>query len=295
MNIKQLEYFVTAAENQNFTATAKKFYISQTAITQQIKSLENQVGELLFDRTKGKLSLTPAGYAFYQECKGILIRLSDALEKTHSAANGSTGSLRIGFIAGYEKTNFTELIKKFRSLYPNVALTFTRKNSKDLWRLLENDDVDLIFGIPSESIDEVKYSKIPIRKYPIMIVLYPSHPLSAHASIRLSELNNENFIILSFDETDNRFHNSIVQCINRKNIKPNTIQYSNNVDTILLMVSAGMGISLIPQFALLFYNQSQNLTIKPTLPEDNLSATIYAMWNNQNKNSAISNFLGCIS
>ena len=115
MNLNQLEYFVNAAETLNFTSTAKKFYISQTAITQQIKALEEHLGEELFYRKNKKLSLTPVGKVFYQECKAILIRTSDALEKVHLAANGIIGDLRIGVIDGYEKTNISDSIRNFHN------------------------------------------------------------------------------------------------------------------------------------------------------------------------------------
>lgn len=294
MNLNQLEYFVNAAETLNFTNTAKKFYISQTAITQQIKALEEYVGEELFYRKNKKLSLTPVGKVFYQECKAILIRTSDALEKVHLAANGIIGDLRIGVIDGYEKTNISDSIRNFHNEYPNVSLKFVIKSYRELWSMLENNDLDIIFNTIFESFNEERYSRIKIEDYPVMTVLHPTHPLSGRNIINIKDFYNENFIALSFDDKDMKYENSILNYMNISDIKPNIIQYSNDIETILLMVSSGLGIALIPQFAVIFYNQSQNLSIIPVESDANLSLSINAIWNSHNTNSSIEKFVSSI-
>lgn len=294
MNLNQLEYFVNAAETLNFTSTAKKFYISQTAITQQIKALEDHLGEELFYRKNKKLSLTPVGKVFYQECKAILIRTSDALEKVHLAANGIIGDLRIGVIDGYEKTNISDSIRNFHNEYPNVSLKFVIKSYRELWSMLENNDLDIIFNTIFESFNEERYSRIKIEDYPVMTVLHPTHPLSGRNIINIKDFYNENFIALSFDDKDMKYENSILNYMNISDIKPNIIQYSNDIETILLMVSSGLGIALIPQFAVIFYNQSQNLSIIPVESDANLSLNINAIWNSHNTNSSIEKFVSSI-
>lgn len=294
MNLNQLEYFVNAAETLNFTSTAKKFYISQTAITQQIKALEDHLGEELFYRKNKKLSLTPVGKVFYQECKAILIRTSDALEKVHLAANGIIGDLRIGVIDGYEKTNISDSIRNFHNEYPNVSLKFVIKSYRELWSMLENNDLDIIFNTIFESFNEERYSRIKIEDYPVMTVLHPTHPLSGRNIINIKDFYNENFIALSFDDKDMKYENSILNYMNISDIKPNIIQYSNDIETILLMVSSGLGIALIPQFAVIFYNQSQNLSIIPVESDANLSLSINAIWNSHNTNSSIEKFVSSI-
>lgn len=294
MNLNQLEYFVNAAETLNFTSTAKKFYISQTAITQQIKALEDHLGEELFYRNNKKLSLTPVGKVFYQECKAILIRTSDALEKVQLAANGIIGDLRIGVIDGYEKTNISDSIRNFHNEYPNVSLKFVIKSYRELWSMLENNDLDIIFNTIFESFNEERYSRIKIEDYPAMTVLHPTHPLSGRNIINIKDFYNENFIALSFDDKDMKYENSILNYMNISDIKPNIIQYSNDIETILLMVSSGLGIALIPQFAVIFYNQSQNLSIIPVESDANLSLSINAIWNSHNTNSSIEKFVSSI-
>ena len=88
MNSRQLEYFLAVAHELNFTKAAESMYVSQTAVTQQIKALEEQLGVSLFERTKKKVVLTPAGKVFLQEASSILNRIDTAVERTREASSG---------------------------------------------------------------------------------------------------------------------------------------------------------------------------------------------------------------
>ena len=104
MNRNQLRYFVAAAESRSFTKAADQFFISQTAVTQQIRLLEEMLGCPLFDRSTRPVSLTPAGKAFLTEAKAILERMDQAIDRAHGASTGLSGSLRIGYLKGYEQS-----------------------------------------------------------------------------------------------------------------------------------------------------------------------------------------------
>ena len=110
MNTKQLEYFISVAESLSFTKTAEKFYISQTAVTQQIKALEEQIQVILFTRSKRHVELTPAGKVFLSEARTIVKNINDAIIKTQQFANGFFGTLNIGVLIGYEKNKILSII-----------------------------------------------------------------------------------------------------------------------------------------------------------------------------------------
>ena len=113
MTTNQLKYFITAAETLSFTEAGKLHYISQTAITQHIQSLEEQLGVKLFAREKKRVRLTPAGEIFYMEAKAILERSKIAVNRARNAADGISGSLNIGYVKGQGFSLITPLIKKF--------------------------------------------------------------------------------------------------------------------------------------------------------------------------------------
>ena len=125
MNRNQLKYFVAAAETRSFTKAAEQYYISQTAVTQQIHLLEETLGCALFDRSTRPVSLTPAGKAFLLDAKAILERMSRAAERVHDASTGLSGTLRVGYVRGYERSDLSILMRRFHQQNGNVLITST--------------------------------------------------------------------------------------------------------------------------------------------------------------------------
>ena len=132
MNRNQLRYFVAAAETRSFTKAADQFFISQTAITQQIKLLEEMLGCPLFDRGTRPVTLTPAGQAFLAEAKAILERMDHAIDRAHGAATGLAGTLRAGYLKGYEQSEFTDFLRQFHQRHTNLLTTFYRCTTDQL-------------------------------------------------------------------------------------------------------------------------------------------------------------------
>lgn len=139
MNSRQLEYFLAVAHELNFTKAAESMYVSQTAVTQQIKALEEQLGVSLFERTKKKVVLTPAGKVFLQEASSILNRIDTAVERTREASSGVIGSLEIGFSVGIGNTGLAEKIQAFNEKYPNIAMKFTNQSPSMLLKMLKTE------------------------------------------------------------------------------------------------------------------------------------------------------------
>jgi len=101
MNLNQLRYFVSVAQSGSFTKAAANHYISQTAITQQIHALEDNIGTKLLDRNSRPVALTPAGKVFLKEAREILSKMDTALVRTREASTGLEGELKIGYTKGY--------------------------------------------------------------------------------------------------------------------------------------------------------------------------------------------------
>ena len=152
MNRNQLKYFVAAAESRSFTKAAEQSYISQTAITQQIRLLEEALGCPLFDRSTRPVSLTPAGTIFLREAKGILERMSRAQERVHDASTGLSGTLRVGYVRGYERSDLSAHIRQFHQQNGNVLITFYRCSTDALAAGLLHHEYCLLYT--SDAADE---------------------------------------------------------------------------------------------------------------------------------------------
>ena len=145
MNINQLKYFISVAEYRSFTKAANQFYISQTAITQQIQTLEESMGVTLIDRSRRPIMLTPAGNVFLNEARAILERMDMAVSRVRDASTGLVGTLRIGYTKGYERSNLSNLLRSFHQEYPNILITCSRCDTDMLAAGLLNGDYDMIF------------------------------------------------------------------------------------------------------------------------------------------------------
>lgn len=288
MNLKQLEYFVAVAEALNFTKAARKFYISQTAITKQIMALEAILDTRLFNRTKHHVELTPAGIVFLNEAKSILNRAQEAMERVHLATGGVSGSLNIGFVKGYEKTPFSDLLLDFHKEYPNVFMSFTRNNADELNKAVESRDLDIVFTI-SRTARNGELEQRPMQKYPLAAVVYPTHPLASRNSLRLDELKNEELLLMDASFRESRRGTVIKDYLANKSM-PLITQQSRDPESILLMVSANMGVAVLPSYVLKYFNHSRQLIIIP-LEDEEETVEIAALWNRNNNNPALGMFL----
>ena len=173
MNLRQLEYFVSVAETLSFTRTAEKFYISQTAVTQQIKTLENNIGVKLLRRTKRHVELTPAGNVFLSEAKAILNRTQDAIKKAQKAATGFTGNLNLGIVEGYDNPDLPEILRSFKSGYPNVSLSIVEADTSTLYTRLLDNTLDVVLNVlfAYSNLEEKEILYKEINKYNLIVLI----------------------------------------------------------------------------------------------------------------------------
>ncbi|MCD7866161.1 MAG: LysR family transcriptional regulator, partial [Clostridiales bacterium] len=138
MTIQQLEYFLAAARSLNFTRTAEAYYISQSAITQQIRNFENELCVTLFSRKNRKLMLTDAGELFVSEAESLIHKLTDSIEKVRAVQDGRVGTLRIGYLKCMEMSRFPKSVQTFHNNYPGVKLLLRRDSAISLHDDFEN-------------------------------------------------------------------------------------------------------------------------------------------------------------
>ena len=193
MNRNQLKYFVAAAETRSFTKAAEQYYISQTAVTQQIRLLEESLGCALFDRSTRPVSLTSAGKTFLLDARAILERMSRAAERVHDASTGLTGTLRVGYVRGYERSDLSVLMRRFHQQNGNVLITFYRCSSDTLAAGLMHQKYDIIFTWDSTNLktqEDISYRTV--EKAGLVVAMYAGHPLAQRRQLRRQELRGEN-------------------------------------------------------------------------------------------------------
>ena len=248
MNINQLKYFIAVAEYKSFTKAAHLYYISQTAITQQIHALEEQMAVTLIDRTKRPIVLTPAGNVFLIEAKAIVERMTTAMGKVHDASTGLVGTLRIGYTKGYERSDLSNILRDFHLDYPNILVTCYRCDTDMLAAGLLNNDYDIIFTWDSTNImEESSIEHKMIEQAPLCVALYHSHPLARRKFLNRRELKDESIIYMSPSGAAESYgDNHFMELYKKAGYQPNILFRSSDTESVLMMVAAEEGISILP-------------------------------------------------
>ena len=144
--LKQIRYFIAVVDCNSFTEAAEQMYISQSAISQQIQSLEKELGVKLIIRENRKFTLTPAGEYFYRNSKGVVDALEKLTRETVRIGKDSEASLRIGYLRCYSGQELHEAVAQFSEIYPEVDITIINGTHEELYDMLRTGSVDLVLN-----------------------------------------------------------------------------------------------------------------------------------------------------
>ena len=263
MNSRQLEYFLAVARELNFTRAAERMFVSQTAVTQQIKALEEQLGVSLFERTKKKVVLTPAGKVFQNEAARILARIDTAIERTRQASSGFIGSLEIGFSVGIGNTGLAESIQAFNQKYPNIDMKFRNLSPSELLKRLKAGELDLVFMpmFDEKYFGDVCYKKVA---WDNLIAVVPrTHILAQKQYVTRKDMKDENLILACTPEGEIGEDKKIIEAFWKLGYHPNVVAKIEDIETIFFMLSANMGVTILPAYLTIPLNSRGRLAAIP--------------------------------
>jgi len=292
MNLNQLRYFVSVAENRSFTKAAVQHYISQTAITQQIQALEESVGAKLLDRNNRPVSLTPAGKVFLKEAREILGKMDTALLRTREASTGLEGELRLGYTKGYEHSDLPRYLRNFHQEYPNVIISCYRCDTDMLASGLINGDYDLIFTWDSTNLRQEENLQLQVVEHvPLRVALYANHPLARRSELTRKDLKQESILFMSPSGTGESFGDAFyIRLYQRAGYQPNILLRSNDMESILMMVAAEEGISIVPEYSNPWDVGTENVVFVPLSGEGETEEILIA-WRKNDYNPALQHFI----
>ena len=292
MNINQLKYFIAVAEYRSFSKAAEQYFLTQTAVTQQVQKLEETVGVQLIDRKTRPISVTPMGNVFLKEARAIVNRMDMAVLRTREASTGITGTLRIGYTKGYEHSNLTVKLRQFHHEYPNVLITCSRCDTDALASGLIDGQFDVIFTWDSTNIckDEAVEYQLQERVR-LVVAMYGSHPLAQRTGLTRADLRDEINLFMSPSSTgDSLGDEYFIKLYQNAGYYPNILLRSNDVESILMMVSAEEGISILPVSCIRRLSEVDNLVFVPLLGE-NETEDILSVWRKEDESPILRTFL----
>ncbi len=204
MLLKQMRYFVTIVDCNSFTEAAEKLFISQSAISQQMKVLETELNVKLFSRKGRSFTLTPAGEYFYQQSKGILEQVEGICRETIRLGEDSDRELqlRIGYISCYSGQELHRAVTEFARIYPEVSINIINGTHEELYDRLRFGEVDLVLNDQRRAFSDeyVNYELLSCDCY-IEVSVY--NKLSQKESVTLEELKGTSCILITSREQQN--------------------------------------------------------------------------------------------
>ena len=217
----------------------------------------------------------------------------EAAKLARTAAEGIAGELTIGFIRGYEQSRFSETLRSFHEAYPNISIHLLRENMSALYELLDNGTCDLAFNLSlyTQNYEDLKHRFL--KQFPMMAVLYPGHTLAGESHLMYRDLAREDFIIMQPQGRSNDEAEEVLICYNKGGFIPNIVAREREVQTVLLEVSAGFGVAILPEYAVRHYRNARNLVVVPLLRADGSPEELdfEIAWRQSNPNPAIEKLL----
>lgn len=244
--MKQLRYFVEIAEQGSFSVAAQRLFIAQSALSRQMKELENNLGTLLFERTARQPHLTHAGLAFLPRAKAILIDVDSAARLATSVGNGQSGTLRLGHASTVPLIGkLKDVLGMYLACMPDVLIEVCEESSEKQLMDLVNNRIDAgLFRLPVlHQLNDIKLINLFSEK--VVVAVGPGHPLSSRQSISLAELRDEPFVSIAHPKRGGLSYLTFELCA-RAGFAPKSAQVYSLKTTQSLLIQAGFGIALLP-------------------------------------------------
>jgi DNA-binding transcriptional LysR family regulator len=242
MDIRALECVVTVAETLHFRQAAQRLHLTQPALSQRIRVLEEEVGAPLFARDRRGVALTAAGAAFLEPARQAVAAARLARAQALRAERGETGRLRLGFTVIAFYGLLPEAVQQFRLRYPDVEVALVERDSPSLESALAAGDVDLAVLHPPLSTPGLVTHALPDE--PLVLALPASHRLAARRRLSAGDLAGEPFL-LAPRAVGPRFHDRVIAWFQSQGVSPRVVQEATPMTTLVGLVSAGAGLGFV--------------------------------------------------
>lgn len=243
MELKQLRYFVAVAEELHFGRAARRLFISQPALSFDIRKFEAQLGVQLLERTNKAVALTNAGHVLLEEARRLLEQADEVRRIAGRSAHGLAGRLRIGFVNSMLYRGLPEAVRRFEADHPAVEVVLREMNTAEQAHALQRLQIDLGFAhwghFPAEVQSEMLFSE------PFLCCLPAAHAFARKRRIALAALARESFILFPRSVSPH-YHDQIIATCVDAGFSPRIRHEARLWQTVVTMVEAGMGIALVP-------------------------------------------------
>ena len=241
MDIRQLRMLVEVVRHDGFSAAAEAVFATQPTISKAIRQLEDELGEVLLQRSRNGVRLTPAGQIVYRRALALLGEREDMLRELEELRDLQRGELHLGLASLGSDILFAPVFARFRQLYPQIELRVLERGSEALEESLRAGEIELAASLLPVA-DDLQWQAV--RTEPLVALLPRQHPLAGSASLQLQDLAEVPFVLFEKGFLLNRH---IIQACQARGFSPREVTRSGQPDFIVALVAAGLGVALLPR------------------------------------------------
>ena len=246
MELRKLKQFTVLAEELHFGRAAERLAMTQPPLSLAIRSLEDELGVRLFERTRRRVALTHAGAAFLEEAQVLLARADQAVEQARAADRGEVGRLTVGFMAATAYTVLPMVLRDFAASYPAVRLAVRELTLPQQYEALRRGDIQV--GLVRPPVLDAELDAEVILEEPLVIALPAKHRLASRARIAAKQLAGEPFVM--FQRGPGLvLHDLVTRFCLGVGFTPRVVQEASQTHVVVGLVSAGIGLALVPESA----------------------------------------------
>ncbi len=244
MDLRQLRYFVTVAEELNFSRAALRLHMSQPPLSHQIKALEDELGVVLLERNRREVKLTPAGRTFLADSRALLDQAQVATQRARQSGIGQAGSLRVAMAPSAIDRVLPGFMAGMRTHLPLVQVVLVDMSSEEQVRSLAQDRLDL--GFVHSRVAAKALGRRPIYAEDLAVVLPGDHALARRSAIDLRDLAEETMVSFSREHRSALFDSLVAACMNA-GFSPRLVHVARHPLSMFQMVRQGLGICIVPE------------------------------------------------
>ena len=249
IELRSWRQFLALAQTLHFGRAAESLHITQPPLTQAIQQLERRLGTRLFDRTRRSVALTPAGAALVEPVRQLLRQAANLQTRAREAAAGEAGRVRIGFVSTVGYGPLPLWLRKFREQQPGIAIELFEATSDVQLRAFERGEIDAGFTLHAPGLTPaaaVTLQRLSLGVEPLVLALPDRAPWARPRRLRPAELLAQPLVIFPRSATPS-LYDAVLAFYHRHGATAVIAQQATQMQTIVNLVSAGLGIALVPE------------------------------------------------
>ncbi len=242
MQIESLKVFCDLVETESFTKAAQINGVTQSAVSQQISSLERLFKSLLIERSKKRFRLTREGQVLYDYSKQVMQTYDALHSKLHDIKEIISGTIRVATIYSIGLHDLPPYLKRFLKSYPTVNVHIEYRRANQVYEDVIGNVVDL--GLVAYPNRDQKLEICPLRKDPLVLICHPQHPFAKNKSVRLKALSGQKFIGF---EPDIPTRKALDRILKEHGVQVHHVMEFDNIETVKRAVEIDAGVAIVPQ------------------------------------------------